>query len=429
MQHVFQLAQLCFAGAYRRAFRQPQLDHQLEAVGGREELLLSHAHTHHPKHKAQNGRDDHGLAVLDALVHCRAENTIETAVINLFFITLADMRLEKAIAQERRHSHRRNPRHQQRDSHDREDRKGVFAGRRLGRRDWQKASRGDQCAGQHRSRRMRERIGGSAKFVPALFQLACHHLDRDHCIIHQQTQRNDQRTRGNPMQIDAKEIHQQEGRCQDKGNRQRHHKPGTQPQCKEADDQDDHHRLQQHFHKFADRLLDDLRLIGDLTEFDTDRQVRTDLFHPRAQVVTEFEHIAVIGHGHRQADRFLAVVVHDHIWRVLVITPHFSNIAQSDRTTRSAQRDIADVIDRGELAINIDRHGKQFRLHLAGRGHGVLAIERCHHIRCAEPQLGKTHVRGFDKDFVRPDPNQLNLGHIRHTQQLLAHVLNIAAQL
>ena len=68
--------------------------------------------------------------------------------------------------------------------------------------------------------------------------------------------------------------------------------PVRKPSETKADAQNDDERLDEGAGKFADRLLDDLRLVGNLVDLDADRRPGADFVNGRADVLAEVQHIA-----------------------------------------------------------------------------------------------------------------------------------------
>src|SRR5207244_3553338 len=106
---------------------------------------------------------------------------------------------------------RGNPRNQQRQHHDLEDRARVLAGGRGGGGDRQETGGGDQRAGQHRKRGGLIRERGGLDAIETLLEFDRHHFHRDDGVIHQQAQRQDQRAERNLVQVDAEILHRREG--------------------------------------------------------------------------------------------------------------------------------------------------------------------------------------------------------------------------
>ncbi len=122
-----------------------------------------------------------------------------------------------------------------------------------------------------------------------MLQAADHHLDRDHGVVDQQAQRDDQRTERNALERDAEIIHRHEDERQNQRNRDRHDESGPQPQAEEAHHQHDQHRFDQRLGEAADRRLDDLRLIRYEMHADADRQPAFDLAHSCLQIFAELQ--------------------------------------------------------------------------------------------------------------------------------------------
>jgi len=102
--------------------------------------------------------------------------------------------LEKQIAEVGYEDNGYEPRHQQSYCHHREEGETVFTRATFGKTDREKSGDGHQCAGQHGKCGGRVRKGGGPKAIEALLELSNHHFYRDHRIVHEKTEGDDQRT-------------------------------------------------------------------------------------------------------------------------------------------------------------------------------------------------------------------------------------------
>ena len=189
--------------------------------------------------------------------------------------TTCNMRLDfqNQRSQIRHKKHRDPPTQQQSNDSDRKNCKGVFTCDRFGQTNGQEASGGDEGTGQHGHGGHLVGKGGSADFVKALFHFANHHLHRNDGVVHQQTQSNDERTQRYLVQTNAEVIHRQKRHGQHQGNGDAHHQtrshidmPPKAPtfvptQGHKADHQHNHHSLDQHADKLADRAFDRFGLV------------------------------------------------------------------------------------------------------------------------------------------------------------------------
>ena len=171
--------------------------------------------------------------------------------------------LEQPDAEQRREQHGDEPGDDQRDRHHGEDRERVFAGGAAGEADRHEAGDGDERAGQHRQRQRLVGEGRGLFLAVALGEARRHHVDRRHRVVDEQAQRNDERAERDALQVDMHRLHDRKHDRDRQRNRQRHHRARPQAEADDADRHDDGDRLPERLHEFADRGLDDDRLVGD----------------------------------------------------------------------------------------------------------------------------------------------------------------------
>ena len=139
--------------------------------------------------------------------------------------------------------------------------------------DRHEAGDGHQRAGQHRERGGGVGEGGGFDLVVALLHLGDHHLDRDHGVVDQQAERDDERAERDALQRDAGELHHHEGDGEHQRDGDGDHDAGPPAERQEADRQHDGDRLHQALGELADGLLHHMRLVGDEVHVDADGQV------------------------------------------------------------------------------------------------------------------------------------------------------------
>ena len=337
--------------------------------------------------------------------------------------------LQDQVAEEGCHDYGGDPGDQQGQAHHGEDAERVLAGSRLRRADGQKTRRRDQRAGEHGESRAAPGEGGGGKLAQALLDLARHHLDGDHGVVDQQAQRDDQRPGGNAVQVDAEVAHAEKGRRHHPGNGDGHHQAGAQAQAEEAHHQHDGQRLEEHAHEVAHRRLDDARLVGHLGELDADRQVGMNRRHFAVEVLAQLEHVAVLDHGHRQADRLLAAEIHlgDRRIDVVAVDPRDVTDAQAASGHRHAR--VGHRSHRVQFAGDAQGNGMGRGIHGAGRHHGVLRRQRLADSLRIEAQRCQLLLRQLDEDAVVLDADEVDLGDVLQLQQALARRLDMIAQL
>ena len=227
-----------------------------------------------------------------------------------------------------------HPGGQQRQGHHDEQRERVLAGIAAGEADGQEPGDGDQRAGEprHGGRRIGE-DGGLLLGVAAL-QAADHAFDRDHRIIDQQAEGDDQGAERDALKIDAEAFHRREDSRQHQRNRDDDDGAGAQAEAHHAHRENDGDGLPQRFHEFVDRVADRIRLVGDHDRFDADRQVGLQLLHGLMDVLAQREHVAAVAHRNRQAQAGLAVDAEDRVGRILVLPSHLGDVGQPDDAAR-----------------------------------------------------------------------------------------------
>ncbi|MNH21873.1 hypothetical protein D3C79_817050 [compost metagenome] len=215
---------------------------------------------------------------------------------------------ENVHAQHRGEEHRHHPRHHQRHRNHRKQRVGVLTRRAGVEADGHKAGDRNQGTGQHGE--CRRGIGERSRLLLALahFQPRDHHLDSDHRVIHQQAERDDQRTQRNPLHGDAAVLHEHEHHRQHQRNRAGHHQPSAHAKADEAHRQHDHHRFEQRAGEAAHRLFDHYGLVRHGVDPDAYGQVFDHLVHALFQRRAKYLHVAAGLHADGQADGGLAVV-------------------------------------------------------------------------------------------------------------------------
>ena len=181
--------------------------------------------------------------------------------------------LENEGSQIRHKKHRYPPTQQQGDDGDRKNGKGVLTRDRFGQANRQESSRGDEGTGQHGHGRHLVGKGSGANFVKALLHFAHHHLHRNDGVVHQQAQSDDERAQRYLVQTNAKVIHRQKSHGQHQGDGDAHHQTGAHidvptkastlvpTQRHKADQQHNHHRLDQHTDELTDGAFDRFGLV------------------------------------------------------------------------------------------------------------------------------------------------------------------------
>ena len=176
-------------------------------------------------------------------------------------------------------------------------------------------------------------------------------------------------------------------------------------------------------------MLDDDGLIRDQGGLDADRQIGGDRAHGGVQVAAEGQDVAALAHGDGQADAVLAVHAEDRLRRVRVAAVDAGDVAETDRPPVGDEVDVPDVLLRVEGARDAQREGLRAGLDRPGRQDQVLRPERVRERRRVQAEAGELPGGELDEDGLVLGAEQLDLGDVRHLQQLRADALGVVAQL
>src|SRR5215470_12981304 len=106
-----------------------------------------------------------------------------------------------------------------------------------------------------------------------------------------------------------------------------------------------------------DRPADDLRLVGDATKVDPDRQLHLD---PAQRLLDGSAHLSDVGAGgHRGAKqhRFSALIAGLGGGWILEASLDTGDVAQPERLLSRPQAQFANILDRAQPALNVDANG------------------------------------------------------------------------
>ena len=252
------------------------IHNHLRTVARGEELLFDELHPHDRNHENPDGRGQCHPFEPHRLNEDCAEGFAQTACLG--FVVLQLFRQER-YAQHGRKEHRDHPAQEERDRDHPEERVGKFTRARPVEADRDKARRGDQRARQHRKRDRGPRIRRGLAQAFAQFEPRNHGFNRDHRVIDQKAERNNQRAERNPLKRDAHRVQNDKSHGKNERDRQRHHQTRPNTERDKAHGEDDHNRLDQGFDKVTDGFLNNLGLVGDKINLDPDGQTGLHLCH------------------------------------------------------------------------------------------------------------------------------------------------------
>ena len=217
------------------------------------------------------------------------------------------VRRQHRDADHRREENGDEPRGDERHGDHGEERVGVLAGVVVGEADRQEAEDRDQGPRQHREGGGGKGEGRGLHLVHAFLDLGDHHLRRDHRVVDEEAERDDEGAEGDALQADAHRLHRHEDDDEDQRDRQGDDDPGPEAEADEADREHDSDRFDERLGELADGLAHDLGLIRHEVELDADRKALHQAFGRVVQALAEGEIVAAVAHVDADADRRLAV--------------------------------------------------------------------------------------------------------------------------
>jgi len=305
----------------------------------------------------------------------------------------------------------------------------VFAGTALREADRHEAGHRDEGAGQHRKRRRGVGVGGGPDLVVALFELGDHHLDRDHGVVDQQAEGDDQRAERDALQRDAGELHDDERHRQHQRDGDCHHHAGPPAERQETHQKHDRDGFHQRLGELADRFLDDMRLVGDQAHVDTDRQLRVDALGASLDVLAEGQRVTARRHGNSQSDGRFALIAEQGLRRIDIAAADLDDIAQAEKAAVGREVDGLQAFLRREAARYADGDALGASFDHAARSHGVLCLQRLRQRVDVEAERGNLLGRELKIDLLVLHTDQVDLGDIGHAQQFGADALGVVAHL
>ena len=317
--------------------------------------------------------------VRDAELERAAEGAVERRRVDRVFVPrvaaprVVRQELEAEIGGEQ---DRDEPRGDERDADDPENAAGVFADRGIGEADRHEAGGGDQRSRQHRERRRSPGEGCGALALPALLEFHDDHLGRDDGVVDKEPERDDERAERHALQVEAEGRHRDEHDRQHERNRGRDDEAGAQAQRKETDREHDRQRLDEGAGEFANRLVDDLRLVGDARNRDAARQFGLELGERRVERLAEGEDVSALLHDDADLERGRALRADEKRRRILVAVRDFRHVAEPERLTARKDRRLRHRLGALLRAGHAHRQTLRVGLEFARRAKRVLLADR-----------------------------------------------------
>ncbi|MNO81012.1 hypothetical protein D3C76_722370 [compost metagenome] len=220
------------------------------------------------------------------------------------------------------------------------------------------------------------------------------------------------------MQADAEVVHGGKGHGQYQRNGQCHHQPGAQAQREEAHQQDDDQRLDQYLDELTDAGLDCSRLVRDLAQLHTGRQVARQALELALQGFAQHQDVAAVLHRDGQADGVFTHEAHARRGRVVEPTVHLGYVTNAEGAIAHPNRELTNLLDTVEAAADPQLQALAGRLEEARRADRVLLLEGLLDGFQWHAEGRQLEVGQLDPDFLVLQPDQLDLAHILDPLQL-----------
>ena len=146
-------------------------------------------------------------------------------------------------------------------------------------------------------------------------------------------------------------------------------------------------------------------------------------------VVAERQHVAAGGHGDGKPDRRLAVVAEHRLRGIDVAALDGGDVAQAEEAVVEAKVDRLQALLGGELAGDADGDPLGAGVDRPARGQRVLRLQRGDERVRLQAERGHLLRRELEVDLLVLHADQVDLGDVRHAQQLGADTVGLVVQL
>ena len=287
----------------------------------------------------------------------------------------------------------------------------------------------DQCAGEPRIGGRAVGEGGGLLLLVAALQPRHHGLDRDHGIVDQQAEGNDQGAQRDALKADIEYQHGREHRGEDERDGDGHHGARARTEADQADRKNDGDGLPEGLQELIHRFLDGDGLVGDERRLDADGQVRRDLAHGLRDVAPEGQDVAAGAHRDGDPDAVLAVDAEDRLRGVGRAARDTPDVPQADHAAIRDEVDGQDVLLRLERARDPHEHLLVPGLHHTRGGDGVLGLQGRDQRGTVEAEARQLLGRELHIDAFILGPEDVDLRDVRQLQELLADLDHVVPQL
>ncbi len=165
-----------------------------------------------------------------------------------------------------------------------------------------------------------------------------------------------------------------------------------------------------------------MRLVGDLSDRDTDGKFGGDGFHRLFEVFSQRNDVAAFLHRDAKPKCRLSAFANEKCGWVLVTAFDGRDVAQPKYLALCLYRHCGDRIGAGESARHAKVNAIGGGINRSAGCHGVLPRHAVKDLLRGDAERGEFGVADLDKDFFGLRADQINLVHSGHAQQALADV-------
>src|SRR5215472_5433750 len=248
-------------------------------------------------------------------------------------------------------------------------------------------------------------MGGRMLAINTQFELADHHLDRNHRVIDEKAERNDKSTERDALKADAGKLHIGEDHAEH-----------------------DRDRFPERLREAADGLLDDYRLVGDQMRLYADRQFGDDLIHLVRHGLAEDEVVAALRHRNGQPDCRFAVEAEHRLRWIRIPLAYRRDIGEPEEFAVGIEIDALQIVDRIECSGDADRIFLETGLDNAGRGDRILLLQTRDDRVAADTHPRQLVGVEFEIELLVLSADQLRFRGILDRQYLCADTFDVVAQ-
>ena len=264
--------------------------------------------------------------------------------------------------------------------------------------------------------------------VPVL-QPRHHGLDRDHCVVDQQAQSDDECAQRDSLKVDPEQLHRHEHNGEDERNRERHDRTGTCAEAEQAHPKNNGDGLPQSFHEFIDRVLDRYWLIGHECRFDADGQVGHDLGHRVLDIASQGQNVAAFAHGDGDPDPIASVDAEHGLRRISGTACHARNVTEANCLAVCHEVDREDVRHGAKRTRHPHEDLLIAGLHDAGGDNRVLSLQRADQCGAVDAEARQLLSRKLHVQALVLRSEDIDLGNVRQREELFADVVHVVPQL